>query len=321
MRGPWLMGYQRKDKNTSDNSNHMRFNRRKNSDSFFEGYRDYYESALLILKGKSPKDLRAFHISNSVFEKFQEALKNYQEAWQQLQNQEKSSKKAKKVLHAYYAQDQILDFMDMFIGFLEEPPRAEMDPIIYADKAYFNSLTYIRKMVQRLKEIYEEDPLAIEINDKPLLERPLEYLKDLWSDNAYLRALIDTVIKTEKMRGKMEKEQLSQEEFKKLGEERDLLKELLSNEKMWRYTQYLTEQTLQIENRRKRLVHEISEGKVLYQKLQEVFDSEGNSRLMDDLNPDYGKLQEKTVEEIRHAYQPLLIQIRELQRTFPKKEQ
>lgn len=317
------MSILRRNKETPDNSNHMRF-RGKYFNKSFETYKNYYDGVVIgsqeILKGKLPKNLRVFKVSNSVLEKFQESLKKYQDTWQQLHTQERLSKRAKKVLYAYYAQDQIFDFMDMLIRFLKEPPRSEMDPIVYADKAYFNSLTHIRKMVQHLNETYEEVPSEIEINEKLLLERPIEFLKELWSDNADLSVLIDTVIKAEKLRGKMEKELISQEEFKKLGMETELLILLLSNEKLERYTKYLTEETLQIENRKKRMASEVNESEMLYQDLQEVFGSAENNRLMDDLNPDHDKLQGKTVEEIRQAYQPLLDQIQKLLMKFPKKE-
>lgn len=275
-----------------------------------------------ILTGQVPASLKKMGISQNTLKSFEESLRECQQAWERLEYRKVLYDEAQKVLHSYYSQDGIYDFMDMLVRFWEKEPRTDMNPIIYAEKGYFNSIAHIRAMFQRMQESYQEMPLDKEFSESKSLELRINMLRDVGNDNASLAALTETMESAEQLLLKVGSDTTPPENvILELSTDADLLQESFvssKDDKLPGYKEYLDGKTVLMENRNRRILEDVLKSRQLYQMLQDVLELEENNRLMEELNPDNGMLEGENVGGIRDKYQPLVQQIRNILRKFPK---
>ena len=272
--------------------------------------------AIKLLIGEPTKNLKALKIKEETWTNFQDTLASCERVWQSLRKTRIQHDEAQKVLKAYYSRDQIFDFMEMLARFLKEEPREDMDPESYAEKGYFNYITYLRSMFGKLQEKYQESPdfQSQEPNGHSAhhasLQNRISLLREVGQSSDELGALADTL---EPYISKSPEECPDSNTAEELSN-------LIGKDRLQNDQEYLKNKTEQMKFQLGCMEKDIIKSRSLYQKLYELLGTEESNELLDKLNPDNGMLKGKTVQEIRECYQPLHRPVQEILESFPKKE-
>lgn len=292
------------------------------------GFIDYEEVETVIivsqavLSGMQCPFLKEAGMKKKTFEEYQDILNRCWEEWQILEYRKVLYKEAQKTLHSYYSQDKICDFMNMLEDFWKKEPRADMDPAIYGEKGYFNYIFHIRSMFGQLKEAYRELPLERERRIPAKWTSWTNMLRELAGDNDRLMVMLDTLEDAKRLFDKMvEGEALSESEKCRLNEDKDLLQEILNSfkkDQLKSLGDYLDRKRLQADSRNRRIMEDVLKSRQLYRRLYAVLGQEESFRRLEELNPDHGGLEGKSIKEIRDMYEPLMRQVKEILTEFPK---
>ena len=281
-----------------------------------KNYSNVVIGAIRLLEGKPSKSAKAFHINEGTWTAFQETLADCEKVWQNFQQARNQYDQAQKVLKAYYSRNQIFDFLEMLACFLKEEPRGGMDPEIYAEKGYFNYITYLRSMFGKLQERYQECPdfqsqrPAGSRAGRPILERRISLLREVGQSSTGLGALADT------LEPYIVKDPDECADF----DTAYLLSTIIEKNNLEKYRSYLEDKKNQMKDRIGWMKADVAKSGSLYERLCELLGTEERKELLDKLNPDNGMLKGKTVQEIRECYQPLRQPVREILERFPKEE-